>query len=326
MPRDLRAEAVSRPDSGAVRVTYLGTSTLLFDDGASRLMIDGFITRPGWWTVLGRELRTDESLVDRTLAQVGAERLDAVFVVHSHYDHALDAAYVARSTGATLYGSHSTLNVGRGGGLAESELRAVIPGSEYTVGRFHVTAIGSRHLQNRNPVIRPVLEWALGGEIEDPLVQPAHSTAYNEGGVLDLMIRHGDLRVLVKATADFVPGALRGRSADIVFLGIGGLGKASPEHRDALYDEVVCTLAPRWIIPIHWDDFARPLFEPLRAMPRLMDDTAASLDYLIGQADADRSLTLHLLDTFQSATLPEARAEESPASAWCAGREALRDP
>lgn len=36
----------AEPKDGAVKVTFLGTTTLLFDDGETQLMIDGFFTRP----------------------------------------------------------------------------------------------------------------------------------------------------------------------------------------------------------------------------------------------------------------------------------------
>lgn len=34
------------PRDGAVKITFLGTSSLLFDDGETQLMIDGFVSRP----------------------------------------------------------------------------------------------------------------------------------------------------------------------------------------------------------------------------------------------------------------------------------------
>ena len=39
-----------------------------------------------------------------------------MFIAHSHHDHALDVAYIAKRTGARVYGSDSTLNLARGEG------------------------------------------------------------------------------------------------------------------------------------------------------------------------------------------------------------------
>ncbi len=38
----LLTDAAPDPKDGAVRVTWLGTATLLFDDGETKLMTDGF--------------------------------------------------------------------------------------------------------------------------------------------------------------------------------------------------------------------------------------------------------------------------------------------
>jgi hypothetical protein len=106
------------PTDGAVKVTFLGTSTLLFDDGTTQLMIDGFLTRPAKCAVLGGEIQTSRPIVEAALRQAGVEgeRLRAVFVSHSHYDHALDVAdIVSRYAATTLYGSRSTMMIGAGG-------------------------------------------------------------------------------------------------------------------------------------------------------------------------------------------------------------------
>src|SRR5262245_49940467 len=90
------------PKGGAVKVTFLGTATLLFDDGETQLMTDGFFTRPSLLTVGRGKLETDPKVVDAVLQKAKVDRLKALFVGHSHYDHVLDSAYVAKKTGAKL--------------------------------------------------------------------------------------------------------------------------------------------------------------------------------------------------------------------------------
>ena len=165
------------PRNGAVKVTFLGTSTLLIDDGETQLMTDGFLSRPSLWTVATSKIATDPAVVDGVLARVRADRLRAIFVAHSHYDHAMDAPYVARKTGATLHGSASTLNVGRGGGLPESQLALYAPGKPLTIGRFVVTVLTSKH----TPAVKGVND-DLGQTIDAPLQPPARAGAYKEGG------------------------------------------------------------------------------------------------------------------------------------------------
>ncbi|MBU0513215.1 MAG: MBL fold metallo-hydrolase, partial [Proteobacteria bacterium] len=105
-------------EPGEVGLTWLGTNCLVLSDGSTRLMIDPNLTRPSGMLGPGlflKKIAPDLGLIDRWLARAGADRLDAVLLTHTHFDHALDAAAVAAKTGAMLLGSASAANVGRGG-------------------------------------------------------------------------------------------------------------------------------------------------------------------------------------------------------------------
>ena len=109
-------------NSPALRVVFLGVSTLLLDDGETAILTDGFFTRPRKLQLLGK-IEPDRELIGRLLERAGISRLAAVIAVHSHYDHAMDSPEVAQRTGALLIGSSSTANIGRGAGMAEDRLR-----------------------------------------------------------------------------------------------------------------------------------------------------------------------------------------------------------
>lgn len=86
-----------------VTVTFLGCTTLLFDDGETAVMTDGFFTRPGPFAVLTDALmEPDPEIVADALARIGGSRLAVVSPVHSHFDHALDSPEVAKQTGAVV--------------------------------------------------------------------------------------------------------------------------------------------------------------------------------------------------------------------------------
>ena len=90
--------------------------------------------------------------------------LEAVVPVHSHFDHAMDAAEVARSTGATLVGGLSIANVGRGGGLAEDRMLVVGSGTTWRRGAWSVRMTASHHCPpDRYP-----------GEITAPVIPPVN--------------------------------------------------------------------------------------------------------------------------------------------------------
>ena len=89
-------------------------TALLFSDGETQWMTDGWFSRPGPLRILLGKIGPDLQAIDRGLAANEVLELDAVLPLHSHYDHAMDAPEVAKRTGALLLGSESTANIGRG--------------------------------------------------------------------------------------------------------------------------------------------------------------------------------------------------------------------
>jgi len=258
------------PAPGAVQVTFLGVSTVLLSDGETALLTDGFFSRPGLWDTLVGRVAPDPDAIDRGLALGGIDRVAAVLVVHSHYDHAMDAPEVARRTGAVLVGSESTRNVARGVGFDEARFRPVRDGEPMAFGRFRVTMIRSQHFPHGQAM----------GEIAQPLVPPASATDYREGGSWSVLVEHPAGTLLVQGSAGWEPGALAGRRADAVLLGVGLLASRDRAYREGYWREVVEATGARRVVPIHWDDFTRPLGEPLVPFPRLLDDLDATMAYL----------------------------------------------
>jgi hypothetical protein len=93
---------------------------------------------------------------------------------------------------------------------------------------------------------------------------------------------------LIQGSAGWRDGALDGRSADVVLLGIGGLGTRDEAYREGYWNAVVGAVKPRCVIPIHWDDFTLSLGSPLEPAPRLLDDFDASMAFLANQTKSGR--------------------------------------
>ncbi len=283
-----------RPDDGAPRVTvtFLGVATLLIDDGETRLMTDGFFTRPSLWSTLVGRIAPDREVIGRALDRAGIDKLDALFVVHSHYDHAMDAPEVARRTGALLFGSESTANVARGWGLGEDRIHVVHPSEPMRFGRFTVTMIPSHHFPHGMAM----------GDITAPLVPPACSTDYREGGSFSVLVEHPFGSLLVQGSAGWIDGALAGRHADVVLLGVAGMGGKGEEYMDGYYRNVVDAVGARCVIPIHFDDFTLPLDDALEPLPRLLDDFDGAMAFLLHRTHAG-GVGLGLLAPWQPVSL-----------------------
>ncbi len=266
-------------------VTWAGVTTLLIQDGESALMTDGFFSRPGLLTVGTRKLAPSLPSIDGCLARLGVERLDAVLPVHTHFDHAMDSAAVAVRTGATLVGGTSAAQLGRGAGLPEDRLVVVTPGESVSVGAFEVTLVLGDHCPpDRFP-----------GFITAPVVPPVRASAYRCGESWSTLIRHvpTDRRALVVGSAGFVRGALRGHRADVVYLGVGQLGLQSERYVVDYWSEAVRAVGATRVVLVHWDDFFRPLHQPVRALPYAGDDLDVSMRILTRLARED-SVRLHL--------------------------------
>ena len=230
-----------------------------------------------------RRIAPDRQRIEACLARAGATRVRAVAPVHSHFDHALDSAAVADLTGALLVGGESTANVGRGGDLPDDRIRVVASGDEVQVGAFSLTFVASEHCPpDRFP-----------GEITEPVVPPAKADAYKCGEAWSILVEHASShRLLIQGSAGYVEGALAGRRAEVAYLGIGQLGKQDTDYMTAYWEHTVRAVGARRVVLIHWDDFFRPLDQPLRALPYLGDDLDATMRVLVPLAEED-GVSLH---------------------------------
>jgi L-ascorbate metabolism protein UlaG (beta-lactamase superfamily) len=278
------AQMPPAPAGAAIRVRFAGVATLLFDDGETAWMTDGFFSRPSLARTAFLRVTPDRAAIDAGLERLGVKRLAAVVPVHSHYDHAMDSPLVAMRTGALLVGSESTLNIGRGLGMPEGRMRRVQHGERVTLGRWTLTFLASRH------VPLPIAREGAIETIGTPLVPPAHATQWREGQTWAIVVEHPgvDDPMLVLGSAGFVPGALQGLRAGTVFLGVGSAGKQAPEYLSRWWDESVKRVGARRVIPIHWDDFGQPLDgKPLLAFPYLVDDLDVTMRYVTSWATRD---------------------------------------
>jgi L-ascorbate metabolism protein UlaG (beta-lactamase superfamily) len=185
----------------------------------------------------------------------------------------MDSPEVACRTGALLIGSESTANIARDSNFPEDRIRVISGGETFTFGRFSVTAIKSS--------------------------PPVRVSKYKEGGSYSYLIEHDGRRVLVHPRANYRPDFLRSVRADVIFLSIGRLGKQSDGFAKEYWREVVQAIGAKVIIPIHWDDFTRPLDKPLRPMPRPFDNIDRSMERVRRLAEASR-VAVRMMSPYES--------------------------
>lgn len=199
------------------------------------LAVDPFFTRPPLWRMwFGR------TSSNHALAFEKVPFCSYILVTHSHYDHLMDVPALAEATGAQVYGSRNTCKVCTAAGIPPEQVHEVTVGDRLTLGAFTVEVHLARHI--RLPVDRLV-----NGPLPKNLRMPMRLRDYRMDVCFSFRIEVHGCTLLIgdcPLPADvlfYIP--LRPKNELLALLPI---------------------VKPRLLVPIHWDDFFRPLSRPLR--------------------------------------------------------------
>jgi L-ascorbate metabolism protein UlaG (beta-lactamase superfamily) len=252
-----------RAAGGTIRWT--GVAGLVLEHGGTRVAFDPFVTRPGLFDVLFRRARPDRAAVREAFGG-----LDAVFVGHTHFDHAMDLPAVAEaSPHARIHGSRTTVEACRRLGVPEASLVEVRDGSRHVVGRVVVEAVAARHGKV------PVLGWIDRRDLP-PDRTPRTPFRWPRGDVLAWRVAAGGRTFHVQGSAGLDDLALERQPPADVLVACLAARRGTPRYLERLAER----LRPKVLVPCHHDDFFRPLSEAPRAVPGLawdafLEDAAA---------------------------------------------------
>jgi L-ascorbate metabolism protein UlaG (beta-lactamase superfamily) len=253
-PRDdLRPFGMSAPPPEAARVRWLGTAGYVIETATTTLLIDPYLTRAPLATLATAKLEPDERAIRARIPR----RVDAVLCGHSHFDHLLDAPFIAAITGAKLVGSPTTLAFGRAHGLAPDQLVEVGEhGRELSVGDVGIRFVPSLHAK------------ILLGRVPFPgtvtsAPRPAHAWQYRMGGAFGIYLRTGSVTIYHNGSADLVDAELYGE-ADLLLVGIAGW-RVTPSYVERLTG----LLRPSVVVPAHHDAFFAPLDAGFHLLPKV---------------------------------------------------------
>lgn len=271
-----------------VTVTWLGVTTLLFDDGETQILIDGFFSRPTLADILlRRPVDNDAPQINYAMNEFRMRRLAAIIPVHSHFDHAMDVGAIANRSSASILGSESTAQIARGAGVPEDQIIVVEGRKIFEFGKFRVTMHPSRHA--------PV-GWRgsvpMDGTIDTPLKTPQPVSAWRMGGAYTIVIEHPQGVAVVQGSAGFTKYALRHVAADVVLLGVAQLDALGKDYAEVYWQHVVTATGSHSVYPIHFDDFTKP-FGSIELPPKFIDNfekTASWLEEFRRRWDSDTSL------------------------------------
>lgn len=243
-----------RPATDSLRLTWLGTACFLVESASTTLLIDPFLSRPGLWTTLSAPLVPDERVL--ALWANVLPRPDALLVGHAHHDHALDAAPLARRLRTPLLASPGALRLARVQGLPQNLAEPVHGGLRRTIGDLEITWVPSAHA----PL---TTQRFVGGSVAPDPRPPLRLRDWRNDEVHGLRIRWRGRTIHHGGSAEVVGQAGEWAPTDVLLFCMAGW-TAAP----GLLERIRTILSPRVLIPMHHDDFFRPLargYRPLAA-------------------------------------------------------------
>ena len=237
-----------------VTMTWTGVAGFLFEAEGVRIAIDPFVSRPGLFATLFRRARSDGLAVERRIPP-----LAAVFVGHTHFDHALDLESIAaRFPACRIHGSRTTGELCRRRGVATARLSEVHDADSVTVGPFRVTAIRAEH--GLVPLVRFVDRLDLPSE-----GVPRTPFRWPRGEVFAYRVDVKGRSFYVQGSAGLDDAALARQPPCDVLIACLAARKGTPRYLDRLAER----LRPAVLVPCHHDDFFRPLEEAPRPIATL---------------------------------------------------------
>ncbi|MEX2107120.1 MAG: MBL fold metallo-hydrolase [Solirubrobacterales bacterium] len=243
------AELETRPLAlpAGLEVEWLGVSGYRLSYEGRTLFIDPYLSRvPFRDLVLRRQALPDPTALEHFLNAPG--ETVGVLVGHTHFDHAVDAPAIARQLGCKAYGSRSLVNLMGLHGLAERAVE-VEPYRTYELGPFEVSFTPSLHSKLLLGLAVP-----YDGELSCDHLDSLSPGAYRCGQVWGISIAVAGLHLYHQGSANLREDAIREREVDVFLAGVAGRSFT----RD-YWKRILPILAPRIVVPTHYDNFFRPL-------------------------------------------------------------------
>lgn len=235
-------------------LTWTGVAGFVLEADGTRIATDPFASRPGLVSTMARKARPDGAAVAATFG-----RLDAVFVNHAHFDHALDVpAILAQDRATVAHGSATLVELGRRLGCRAEQLCQVRDGEHVTVGPFAIEAVGSRH--GIVPLLGHVDRLQIG-----PRGTPRTPFRWPRGDVFAYRIGIGGRTFHIQGSAGIDDHPLARQQPADVLIACLAARQGTPGYLDRLAQR----LRPRFLVACHHDDFFVPLSAPPRPVARL---------------------------------------------------------
>jgi L-ascorbate metabolism protein UlaG (beta-lactamase superfamily) len=233
-----------------LEITWLGVSGYRLTFEGVSIFVDPYVSRvPLRSLLLRRRALPDPAMIDR-YAQAPGE-VAGILVGHTHFDHAVDAPFLARRFSAKAYGSASLAQLMRLHGLEDLTVE-VDPRELYELGPFVVSFTPSRH--SKLLFGRKV---PMDGELTCDHLHGLSPGAYKCGDVYGIRIEVAGTSMYHQGSANLDDAELGNEPVDLFLAGVAGRS-VTPHY----WERILPKLDPAVVVPTHYDNFFTPLGQP----------------------------------------------------------------
>jgi|GEM_PF-1410020 len=236
---------------------WYGTTCVSITDGQSVILFDPYLSRPSFWSVLfGSEIKSDPALVRKYIGLFEEEKNKAIFISHTHFDHILDLQNLEQLWDyPQVYGP---MNLKFIDATSENETRKnrkiMTTDKVISVGSFKISALQSQH----SPL--PLGFDFAKGKLSENINLPTSAYQLKAQESFAYLIKHPSGTIL------FQSGAVSRESYPVEYVDTLLIGIASRKDQD-MKAGILKKLKAKKIIPIHFDNFFKPLSEHITHLP-----------------------------------------------------------
>ncbi|MEO3770091.1 MBL fold metallo-hydrolase [Micromonospora sp. B9E7] len=247
------APAPSTRRKGAVSFRWWGTAGWRVDIADRTVLVDPFLSRIDTGLFTGAFNPAKALTVRTDVIDPRVDRAMTVLVTHTHWDHFMDVPYIAKRTGARVFGTLTAYHLGLAYGLPSTQLSAVKGGEVLDFGDHSVEVVGSLHSRN------PSYSVAFPGVRLSQPAQPATIADLPEGDTLGYLLRvDGGPSVYFTGASDVAERNLTGLAPDVAMVAM--------QNATTTGDYLPRLLAgldyPKVVVPVHYDNFETELRNP----------------------------------------------------------------
>jgi L-ascorbate metabolism protein UlaG (beta-lactamase superfamily) len=232
---------------GRVDARWFTVACIVLDDGETQIIFDPMFTRAGlkhWFNFA--KLESDKSLVSSIMKDHQLNKIQAIFVSHSHFDHSIDAPIVSKLSGGMFYTDVSSDKIAKAYKDKDIKTQLIENLKPIQIGKFSVTPIRRVHAH-----IRTLGIDFLKGPVRDDFDFGFYD--YRMGDTWFYYIEHPELSIILDQGADSFLNSISTftNKVDVVIQGIA----------NRVDDEIVVNrgymthLKPKIFIPTHFDNF-----------------------------------------------------------------------